>query len=220
VAVDQKVLLAAQPRLLPDAFHPPMIHILESKEMKIDYPEIGVCGLSCRLCPMYNSKSASRCAGCKSEGRMKVGCPFIACAVKKKGLEFCWQCPDHEACEKWHTHRELGRSHDSFVCYQRLENNIAFIEQQGISAFEADQKKREHLLSEMLDEFNEGRSKSYYCIVATVMDTQEIAEAIAQARDNSAGADIKTKSKALHAILDKIAQERGYNLKLRKKPNA
>jgi hypothetical protein len=114
----------------------------------------------------------------------------------------------------------LGRSYDSFVCYQRLENNIAFIEDQGISEFEADQKKREQLLSEMLAKFNEGRSKSYYCIVATVMDIQEVAEAIAQARNISAGADIKTKSKALHAILDKIAGDRKYVLKLRKKSNA
>ncbi len=68
----------------------------------------------------------------------------------------------------------------------------------------------------MLDEFNEGRSKSFYCIAATVMETQEIIQAIALARDESKGADIKTKSKALHAILGKIAQGRNYNLKLRK----
>jgi len=165
---------------------------------------------------MYHSKSDSRCAGCKSEGRMKVGCLFITCAVKKRGIEFCWQCPDHEACEKWHEHREWGQSHDSFVCYQRLESNIAFVEHQGIFTFAADQKKREHLLSAMLAEFNEGRSKSFYCIVATVMDIQEIKEAIVLARDRSAGADIKTKSKALHAILDKVAQERKYSLRLRK----
>jgi hypothetical protein len=125
------------------------------------------------------------------ERRPDDGCSFITCAVKKRGIEFCWQCPDHKACEKWDAHRELGRSRDSFVCYQRLEKNIAFIENQGISAFVADQMKREQMLSKMLDEFNEGRSKSYYCIAATVMDTQEIADAIAQARDASAGADIK-----------------------------
>lgn len=177
---------------------------------------MGVCGLSCRLCPMYHSKSDSRCAGCKSEGRMKVGCSFITCAVKKKGIEFCWECPDNVPCEKWHEHRERGRSHDSFVCYQRLESNIAFVECHGIPAFSADQEKREHLLSAMLAEFNEGRSKSFCCIAATVMDIQEIKEAIVLARDISSGADIKTKSKALHAILDKIARDKGYSLGLRK----
>jgi hypothetical protein len=184
--------------------------------MRIEYPEIGVCGLSCRLCPMYNSKSDSRCAGCKSEGRMKVGCPFITCAVKKRGIEFCWQCPDHENCEKWHKHRVLGQTHDSFVCYQRLENNIAFTEHQGVVAFAADQKERERLLSAMLAEFNEGRSKSFYCIVATVMEIQEIKEAIVKARAVSAGADTRTKSKALHAFLNEIAEKRNYILRLRK----
>jgi len=34
--------------------------------MQIKYPEIGICGLSCRLCPIYNTKAESRCLGCKS----------------------------------------------------------------------------------------------------------------------------------------------------------
>jgi hypothetical protein len=184
--------------------------------MKIEHPEIGVCGLSCRLCPMYNSKSDSRCAGCKSEGRMKVGCPFITCAVRERGIEFCWQCPDHENCGKWHRHKVLGQTRDSFVCYQRLENNIAFIEHQGVLAFAEEQKKRERLLSAMLAEFNEGRSKSFYCIVATVMEIKEIEEAIVKARAVSIKADIRTKSKALHAILNEIAEKKNYILRLRK----
>jgi hypothetical protein len=185
-------------------------------DMKIEYPEIGVCGLSCRLCPSYHASTDSRCAGCKSEGRMKVGCPFITCAVKKRGIEFCWQCPEHKNCGKWGEHRRRGWCHDSFVCYQRLEDSIAFIGRQGVSAFVEDQRDRERLLTALLAEFNEGRSKSFYCIVATVMDIQEIAQAIAQARNESAGKDIKGKSKTLHLILDKIAEERKYNLRLRK----
>ena len=147
---------------------------------------------------------------------MKVGCPFITCVVKKRGIEFCWQCPEHENCERWYERRKWGRSHDSFACYQRLEDNIAFIERQGISAFVKDQKERERLLTAMLAEFNEGRSKSFYCILATVMDIQEITQAIAQARDESVGKDISGKSKTLHLITNKIAEERKYNLKLRK----
>lgn len=192
------------------------MQIIGTRDIKIDHPEIGVCGLSCRLCPMYHTKSASRCTGCKSEGRMKVGCHFITCAVKKRGIEFCWQCPANENCEKWHKHRARGQTRDSFVCYQRLENNIAFIENRGVLAFAVDQKERERLLSTMLAEFNEGRSKSFYCIAATVMDIQEIEEAIARARAASSGADIKTKSKALHAFLNETAEKKNYILKLRK----
>ena len=184
--------------------------------MKIDYPEIGVCGLSCRFCPNYQTSSRNRCAGCKSEGRIKVGCSFITCAVKKRGIEFCWQCQEHENCEKWSERRKWGQSHDSFVCYQRLEENIASVKRSGLSAFAKDQKAREQLLTAMLAEFNEGRSKSFYCVVATVMDPQEMTRAITQARNESAGMDVRGKSRTLHLIINAIAGKRGYNLKLRK----
>jgi hypothetical protein len=186
--------------------------------VNIKYPEVGVCGLSCRLCPSYHSDSESRCGGCKSESRMKVGCPFITCAVKKRGIEYCGDCSDNLSCGKWRQHREHGRSHDSFVCYQRLEDNIAFIEDHGISSFDRIQKERQELLSMMLGDFNEGRSKTYYAIAATVMDIQEIRDALSQAAYAPSISDRKSKSKILHEILDKIADEKGYLLKLRKKP--
>ena len=184
--------------------------------MKIKYPEIGVCGLSCRLCPNYQSSSDSRCGGCNSEGRMKVGCSFITCAVKKRGIEFCWQCKEHENCEKWRIRRESGKSHDSFVCYQQLEENIASVSRFGLATFVRNQKAREKLLKAMLTEFNEGRSKSYYCVVATVMDLKEMVQVINQARTETVGMDLKSKSRVLHKIIDAFAETRRYNLKLRK----
>jgi hypothetical protein len=184
--------------------------------MKIGYPEIGVCGLSCRLCPTYHSNAPSRCGGCKSEERMRTGCPFITCAVKKKEIEFCWQRPGHGQCEKWAGQRNRGKSRDSFVSYQRLESNIAFITQHGLQAFAADQREREHLLSAMLAEFNEGRSKTLYCVAATVMEIVEIREAIMEARAESASEDFKDRAKVLHSIFERIAEKRMYILKLRR----
>jgi hypothetical protein len=68
----------------------------------------------------------------------------------------------------------------------------------------------------MLREFNEGRSKSYYCIAATVLEIGELEEALTQAHKNSDGLEIKERSKVLHSILDEIAEQRNYFLKLRK----
>lgn len=184
--------------------------------MHINYPEIGICGLSCRLCPMHNTETKSRCSGCKSPDRMAAGCPFITCAVKKKGIEFCWECEESSTCEKWKKHREAGKGHDSFKCYQTLEKDISFICTNGINEFEKIQKQREHLLKEMLKGFNEGRSKSYYCIAATVLELEELKEALNQANKESNGLDIKGKSKILHSILDDIALKKKYYLKLRK----
>ncbi len=184
--------------------------------MKIKYSEIGVCGLSCRLCPMYHTEGNSKCGGCKSEFRIAVGCPFINCAVKKKHIEFCWDCIEHEICEKWSKHREAGKKHDSFKCYQKLEDNIAFVQKNGVHEFEKLQKIREKLLKVMLQDFNEGRSKRYYCIAATLFEIDELKKILDKGKEQSKTLEMKEKSKVLHSLLDSTAKKKKYHLKLRK----
>ncbi len=147
---------------------------------------------------------------------MTAGCPFITCAVKRKGLEFCWDCQESEDCKKWKNHREFSKTLDTFKCYQKLEDDIAFIMKNGVDEFEKEQKAREKILAEMLQEFNEGRSKNYYCLAATVLEVDELKDALDKARSDSKGLDVKKKSKVLHSILDNLAERKNYCLKLRK----
>ena len=147
---------------------------------------------------------------------MAVGCPFITCAVKKVGVEFCWDCRENESCEKWRKHRELGKEYDSFKTYQKLEDDINFIKAKGVKAYDEQRRIRESLLIGILNEFNEGRSKSYYCIAATVMDIDELNSALEEATAQSKLLSIKDKSRIMHTILDSIALKKGYRLSLRK----
>jgi hypothetical protein len=147
---------------------------------------------------------------------MALGCPFITCAVKKKGVEFCWDCVENQTCEKWQKHRQAGKEYDSFKSYQKLEDDIQYIKNNGIKAYNEQQKIREHLLLRLLKEYNEGRSKSYYCIAATVMNIGELENALAEADIVSKSADIKEKTKFMHSLLDAVALKKGYYLKLRK----
>ncbi len=98
-----------------------------------------------------------------------------------------------------------------------MEDNIDFIYKKGIVEFEKKQKNREQLLKEMLAEFNEGRSKSYYCIAATVLEIEELEQALAEAKQKSIGTDIKGNSRYLHSILDDIARKKKYYLKIRRR---
>lgn len=164
---------------------------------------------------MFHSRSESKCNGCKSASRIAVGCPFIRCAMKK-GVEFCWNCEESSRCEKWGRHRAASRSVDSFVCYQKLEENIRFIQEKGIQEFEKEQRTREELLKKMLDEFNEGRSKTFYCIAATLLEVKELEDALNEARKKSKDLSIKEKAQTLHQILGKTAERKKYILKLRK----
>jgi hypothetical protein len=146
--------------------------------METKYPEIGICGLSCRLCPRYHTVTESRCGGCKSKIRMAVGCPFITCAIKKKNVEFCWDCKENKFCDRWQKSRDFSKDHDTILCRQKLEDNISYILKNGVEEFEKQQIIREQLLKEMLQEFNEGRSKNYYCISATILEIEELKNAI------------------------------------------
>jgi len=181
-----------------------------------EFTEIGICGLSCRLCPARYREGASRCGGCKSPERIKVGCSFIRCIRDKPGLEFCGSCGQSRGCGKWAKHRAYSKKGDSFVCYQGLERNIAFIRKQGLAAFEKAEKRRQALLEHMLEGFNEGRSKTCYSIAATVMEPEELERALDEAERESAGMGIEGRSRALHAALDAIASRKKYHLKLRK----
>lgn len=142
--------------------------------MNSNFPEIGIYGLSCRLCSTYHIETKSRCGGCKSEYRMSAGCPFIAYAVKKREIEFYWDCEESETYEKWKNYRRSGEKADSFKCYQKLEDNIDFIKKMEYMHLKKSRLSVRKLLKEILKEFNEGRSKSYYCIAVTVMGINEL----------------------------------------------
>ncbi len=184
--------------------------------MKESFVEIGVCGLSCKLCPAYHRETKSKCGGCKSEYRMGATCPFHNCAVKKKRIVFCGVCDENNTCAKWKKFRESGKQHDSILSYQKLEENIAFIQKNGLEEFKKMQKTRERLLRAILAEFNEGRSKTYYCIAATVLEIGELESVLENARGKSKGVDIRVKSEVMHSLLNEIAKNKTYLLKLRK----
>jgi len=86
----------------------------------------------------------------------------------------------------------------------------------GIEAFNEQQKIRENLLLRLLKQFNEGRSKSYYCIAATVLNINELESALTEADIKSQSLDIKDKAKVMHSLLDALALKKGYHIKLRK----
>ncbi len=147
---------------------------------------------------------------------MAVGCSFITCAARLKGVEFCGECSENNSCERWKKHREAAKRRDSFKCYQKLEDDILFILENGIIEFDKQQRNREQFLKEMLMEFNDGRSKSYYCIAATLLKIEELEDVLKKARQQSKEMQSKEKAKVLRSLLEHTSNEKGYLLKLRK----
>jgi hypothetical protein len=77
------------------------------------------------------------------------------------------------------------------------------------------------LLENLLTNYNEGRSKSFYCLAASLMPLELIDKAVSELKEKLVSkqidsSDIKAEAKALREIIQGLAQEAGIELKLRK----
>jgi len=175
--------------------------------MQVRYPEIGICGVSCRLCPDHYSREENICNGCKDEYRADITCPLRVCAVTKKGVEFCWECQDSDNCEILRT--ALREGCNLAMEYQSAEENISFIKQNGIEVFDKAQKTRGKLLNEMLHEYDKGSFVREYCAAASTLEVGEMEAALTQAWINTAGMELDGKSEYLLSVLHSVSNATG-----------
>jgi hypothetical protein len=183
------------------------------------FPTIGCCGIDCGLCPRYHTAGNSRCPGCAGPNFFEKhpSCGHITCCVKKRKLEVCSQC-DEFPCSKF----ESWAEGDSFVTHQKTLFNLNFIRGEGLERFTEQQRKRIGLLTTMLEEFDDGRSKSFYCIATALLPATALEESLHHAqeqikRDKAKSEDIKMRAGILRGLLDDCAGKTGVELKLRHK---
>jgi len=183
------------------------------------YPTIACCGLDCGLCPTHYTKGPSRCPGCGGPNfsDKHPSCGILTCCVKKHGFETCADC------EEFPCSRLKGWDRiDSFVTHQVSLSNLRSIKTNGIEKFVEQQKKRIALLEEFLDDFNEGRSKSFFCIATAHMAISDLEAGLEKVKvkikdDNIKDNDLKAKSKILKDHLSELANKSKIALKLKKK---
>jgi hypothetical protein len=181
------------------------------------YPIIGVCGLDCGLCPRYYTVGSSKCPGCAGPGffQKHPSCSFITCCVKNKRLEVCAECSDFP-CSKFKSeaeYRQLKESHSYPPC-RKILPNMRFIRENGLNEFVRQEKKRMAALETMIERFNDGRSRSFYCRAAALLDVKSLRGALTQAdrkirKDKIRHNDWKAKAAILKAMLGEIAREAG-----------
>lgn len=189
----------------------------QTKAVVKKYPTIGVCGLDCGLCPRYYTRGTSRCPGCAGPDFFSKhpSCGFITCCVKKKGMEVCAECPDFP-CTRFRSEQEYQqvKESSSYPSYKAVMRNADLIRERGIKEFIARQKKRIRLLERMIEDFDDGRSRSLFCRATCLHDVTnlEVAlnEAIRQVRINHIRQDdTKAKARILRELLSRSDPESG-----------
>ena len=183
------------------------------------YPIVGACGLNCGLCPRYHTEGTSRCPGCCGPDfwQKMPGCGLITCCIKKKNLETCAQCVDWAECEKVTKLLNSAKYHDSFISYKPIAANFAFIQKNGIEEFVRLEIEKQKFLRHLIDNYNEGRSKSFYCTSCQLIPLDKLREALEDAEiEMTKDIDIKEKAKLVRAAINNLADALQIDLKLRK----
>jgi hypothetical protein len=99
---------------------------------------------------------------------------------------------------------------------------LEFIRDHGLDKFLEQQAARVRWLEAVLRDFDEGRSKSYYCTAASLLPIEDLQSSLDEARREIEAHkvkldDKKTRSKILGGILAETAAKKSIELKLKKK---
>ena len=170
---------------------------------------VGCCGLYCGLCSKYQSKAASRCIGCKL-GEQHSWCSIWNCCVKKHKFETCSECEEVFRCEIF-TRRKVSE-------WIPAADNLRLIKKAGLNNWLNEQRERQALVEELLRNYNEGRSMSFYCIACSRMTIESINKAIKETKKKHSSekidvSDIKSKAKILKEVIKDSALKANVNLK-------
>jgi hypothetical protein len=169
---------------------------------------VGCCGLYCGLCSKYQSKAPSRCVGCRL-GEQNSWCSIWNCCVKKHGFETCTECEEVFNCEIF-VRRKVAQWIPAF-------DNLRRIKESGLKNWLKEQKKRQALVEELLDNYNEGRSMSFFCKACARMPINLINDTVKESSKKivSEGiekSDIKAKTKILKSALKDKTEKYNINM--------
>ncbi len=182
-----------------------------------NHSAIGCCGIDCGLCPRHQAKGESACPGCGGIAfkEKHPSCGFLTCCAIKHGLEVCSECTEYP-CPRFDAEKA---GYDSFVTHRKVFANLEAVKCNGLDCFLAQQSIRIDILKEFLDNYDDGRSKSFFCLACTLLPLDILREIQAQFENSNKDPLIKEVNKQLKDSLQTAASELNIELKLRKKIN-
>jgi hypothetical protein len=188
--------------------------ILEEKHLA------GCCGLYCGLCPRFQSKAPSRCLSCHL-GEQHSYCSVYRCCVTKRGLFTCADC-DEYPCERLLRVLGVEEGLDSFISHKPALPNLDRLREVGLEIYLGEQRERLLLVEQLLADYNEGRSMTFYCAACALMPPDLVRQTIGEMErlltsQQVNDLDLKAKARAMKSLVRELASNSDIDLKLRKK---
>lgn len=181
------------------------------KPYKRDHPSYALCGLNCCLCPRFHTDGSSKCPGCggKNFHLLHPSCAVITCSAKHGNIQYCFECADFP-CAKY----KAKNDKDSFITYRNVQKDFADAKKDLKGHLKTLDKKLEHLLF-LLEKFDDGRSKSFFCTAVNLLPLPELDKIMKSALVTNNKGD-KTKAKEIAAAMKEAGEKLGIEVLLRK----
>jgi hypothetical protein len=183
------------------------------KDYTREYPLFSLCGLNCGLCPRYHSAGTSACPGCGGEGfyEKHPSCAVITCAKKHGNAAYCFQCESYP-CGRF----ESPKDQDSFITYRHVLSDLKKAKEGGMDRYKLELDAKTEILEILLDRFNDGRKKSFYCLAANLLELEDLEDIREKADGLDETIPQKERVGQAEAWIHERAKVRGIDLKLRK----
>lgn len=179
-----------------------------------EYPFFSACGLNCGLCPRHQTAGASKCPGCAGSGfsAKHPSCGVLSCSQRHK-VEYCYLCEEFP-CKKY----DGADQTDSFITHRHQFKDLEKARQLGIKAYAEELNQKMKLLAILLQEYDDGRHKSFFCLAVNLLQWQEIQAVVGQlAAETRPEHAPKEKAATATRLLENVAAKRNIELRLRKK---
>ena len=178
-----------------------------------EYPQFSACGLNCGLCPRYYTNGASRCPGCGGEGftEQHCGCSILGCC-ERHGVEYCFLCGEYP-CRKY----EGVDLTDSFISHKNQFKDMDKAKEIGMDAYRAELDEKIRILETLLEHYDDGRRKSFFCIAVNLLELEDVHVIMEQiSAEALLEMPLKERAKAASRLFEEMAARRDISLKLRK----
>ncbi|MCR2024455.1 DUF3795 domain-containing protein [Anaerotruncus colihominis] len=180
------------------------------KEFERRYPLFSLCGLNCGLCPMHLNGYCPGCGG----GKGNQSCAIARCSLGRGGIEFCCDCIEYP-CAQYQAMTE----YDSFLSHRHMAHDLARLQQIGLDAYRAELEEKIKILHTLLDGYNDGRRKTFFCTAVALLDLDVIRDVMDQLTQQENDEMVAREKAACAArLFEEAAKQRKIVLKLCKKP--
>lgn len=180
------------------------------KNFSRDDLSFSLCGLNCALCSM---KLDGHCPGCGG-GVGNQGCSIARCSLNHGGYTYCYEC-DEYLCQKY----EGITQYDSFITHRNQINDMNCAQNIGLEAYCEVLTQKTAILKYLLENYNDGRRKTFFCLAVNLLSLQELKTTLKQATDRiSDNMTEKEKTLVVVGCLEEAAKQRNIILKMNKKP--